>query len=352
MSTAFWRLQEALEYRESLPDSEDYHVFSFQVSRSGGRKFQVSRLDRFWDTYRDLDPKYNYEVLRSGVKTKLYYDIEFYSNLNPDKDGHEMVKRLIQLNIQKLAEFGHETDETQVMVLESFYKQKFSVHLVFVNTVFSNNQEVGGFIENLISTLTPEEKQVFTIQDERGKQQLFIDRSVYKPNQQIRLFQSRKLGRQNPLIISTISKSKYKDFSKESFFASLITKIDSQTAVLKIELKEGQAVSSASRSVSFSSGESPYIEIDQVITDLISPGRISGWAHYASSNTYCFSVVNYSFCRNVKRAHSNAKVYFLYCLSNNTLWQQCFAEKCKGFKSDPIKTPDFGWLADMEPWSV
>ena len=324
---AFWRLQSALEYIDSLPKSEEHHLFSFQVSRAGGRKFQVSRLEEFWNSYRDMEPKYYYEVLRGGVKAKLYYDIEFYSNLNPSKCGHEMVKRLIQLNIQKLAEIGHETDDSQVMVLEAFYKQKFSVHLVFVNTVFDNNQEVGGFVENLISTLTPEDKDFFSIQDENGKEKLLIDRSVYKSNQQMRLFQSRKLGRLNPLIISTISKFAFKEFSRETLFASLITKIDSETSVIKTESRVNEV--SLRRDI-YSSGESPYSDIDRLITEIISPGRISGWTHFASGNTYCFSVVNYAYCRNVKRVHSNAKVYFLYCVSNNTLWQQCFSDKCKG----------------------
>ena len=345
---AFWRLQEALEHYERRPEKEDLHVFSFQVSLTGGRKFQVSKLNDFWNSYQNTELKYYYEVIRDDVKTKLYYDLEFFANFNPHKCGHEMVKRLIQININKLKEIGHETDDSQVLVLEAFYKQKFSCHLIFVNTVFSNNLQVKAFVENLISTLTPEDKDIFTVSDEKDRQQLFIDRSVYKLNQQMRIFQSRKLGRSNPLIISSISKYKHKDFSKETLFASLITKIESQTAVIETEFKSN---ATSRRRDTNSSRESPFSEIDRIIAEIVSPGRISGWTYHASSNTYCYSIVNYSYCKNVEREHSHAKVYFLYCVTNNTLWQQCFAEKCRGFRSLPIETPDLSWLNDMESWS-
>ena len=346
---AYFKLQEAID---SASESEEKcHIFSFQVSRSGGRKFQVSKsLDEFWQMYEKTEPKYFYEVLQVGVPCRLYYDLEFLADQNPMKKGHEMVEKLIMLNIQKLEELGHKTTDSSVMVLEAFYKQKFSCHLVFQDTFFVDNQAVGAFVDSVTTSLSSEDKNLFTV-FHQGREQLFVDLSVYKKNQQMRCFMSRKLGRMNPLIISSISRSKYKEFSKESFFASVLTNLElTEVELVKIE-NQATAQLNVNRDV-HSSKQSPFSEIDAVISKIIKPeGRISGWTHHASSNTYCFSICGPAICRNVNRAHSNAKIYFLYCTNNHTLWQQCFSDHCKGFKSEPIEIPDFSWLTDLDSWS-
>lgn len=347
---AFFKLQEAIDAASET--KEKSHIFSFQVSRTGGRKFQVSNnLDEFWETYEKTEPKYFYEVLQVGVPCRLYYDVEFLADQNPMKTGHEMVEKLIRLNIQKLEELGHKTTDSSIMVLEAFYKQKFSCHLIFHDTWFVDNQAIGAFVNSVVTSLSPEDKKLFTVHHQ-GTEQLFVDLSVYKQNQQMRCFMSRKLGRMNPLVISTISTSMYKEFSKESFFASLITNMESsEVELVKFENK-ATSQQKVNRDI-YSNKESPFSEIDAVISNIVKPGgRISGWTHHASSNTYCFSISGPAVCRNVNRAHSNAKIYFLYCTNNHTLWQQCFSAHCKGFKSDPIELPDFGWLTNLDSdWS-
>lgn len=346
---AFWKLQEAIDVASKC--KEKCHIFSFQVSRSGGRKFQVNEnLDDFWKMYEKTEPKYFYEVLRVGMPCRLYYDLEFFADQNPVKSGHEMVEKLIQLNKMKLEELGHPTTDSSIMVLEAFYKQKFSCHLVFHDTYFADNQAIGAFVDGIIQSLSPADKNLFTVY-QQGGEQLFVDLSVYKQNQQMRCLMSRKLGRMNPLIISSISRSKYKEFSKESFFASLLTHGDSSDdKLVKIETS-ATTREIINREIS-SSKESPWIEIDKVITNLIKPsGRISGWTHRTKTNTYCYSIVGNAFCRNVNREHSHSKVYYMYCFSNHTLWQQCFSSHCEGFKSEPIEIPDFSWLSDNDSWS-
>ena len=345
---ACFRLQEAIDVAKDC--NEKCHIFSFQVSRSGGRKFLVTEnLDDFWQSYEKADPKYYYEVLRVGVPCRLYYDLEFLADQNPMKKGHEMVTRLIELNIQTLEELGHKTTESSIMVLEAFYKQKFSSHLVFHDTFFVDNQAVGAFVNRVVTSLSLEDKNIFTV-NHHGGEQLFIDLSVYKQNQQMRCFMSRKLGRMNPLIISSISKSMHKDFSKESFIASLLTSMEpTEGELVKIDI--GAADPRIGNRNIHSSKESPFGEIDSIISNLIKPGgRISGWTHFPATNTYCYNITGPAICRNVNRVHSTAKIYYLFCTSNHTLRQQCFSDHCKGY-SEPIEIPDFSWLTDMESWS-
>lgn len=207
----------------------------------------------------------------------------------------------------------------------------------------------GEILQDEVAPLAPDPVQAENAV--QGGEQLFVDLSVYKQNQQMRCLMSRKLGRMNPLIISSISRSKYKEFSKESFFASLLTHGDSSDdKLVKIETS-ATTREIINREIS-SSKESPWIEIDKVITNLIKPsGRISGWTHRTKTNTYCYSIVGNAFCRNVNREHSHSKVYYMYCFSNHTLWQQCFSSHCEGFKSEPIEIPDFSWLSDNDSWS-
>ena len=157
------------------------------------------------------------------------------------------------------------------------------------------------------------------------------------------------MGRMNPLIISPISTCQFEVFNKESFFASLVTNIEDSIETIKSNYCNGPGPSSASGEKS-SKGET-YSEIDLIIKNIIAPsGKIGGWTFHKPSDTFCYSIENFNYCKNVNRSHSNSKIYFLYCSRNHSLWQQCFSPKCRNFKSDPIPLPDYSWL-DMEPWT-
>lgn len=346
MTTAFWRLKEV---EESLGDDYQHPIFSFQVSIRGGRKFTALSKDKLWSFYETLEPRYYYEVMRPNNRCKVYFDLEFETTQNEEKNGHDMVRSLIELvNKKLLNDFGHQSEASDVLVLESHFKTKFSSHLVFLRSVFENNQELGFFVQDLLSSLSETERLNLTV-NHNGQRQLFVDTSVYRLNQQFRLFNSRKMGRMNPLLISSISTCQYKEFNQESFFASLVTNVDASVETIKSDYSSRRTLISSGRERS-SSGET-YSEIDSIIKDIISPdGKISGWTYHAPSQTFCYSIENYSYCRNVNRSHTSAKVYYLYCSKNHSLWQQCFSPKCQGFKSDLIALPDYSWLYNMEPW--
>ena len=344
--SVFYRLKEAEEFIANKTENDALKIFSFQVSINGGRKFKVMSYETFWDIYEKLDPKYYYEVVRPLHQCKLFFDLEYEASVNPGKDGHSMVSRLIKIVNQKLhTDFGHINSEKDVLVLESFHKSKFSIHLVFLRTVFQNIQEVGGFVKQLTTLLEEEDRKFLSI-NQNGQEQLFIDMLVYKSNQQFRLFMSRKMGRMNPLLISTINSCDIKVFNKNAVLSSLLTNVDKTVEVINTDYNS--AISCEMRYLEpNSTGETPFKEIDDRVKEIISPGRITGWTYHPPSETYCYSVENYSKCQNVGRSHRHSKVYFLFCVKNLTLWQQCF--KCRGYKSDPIQTPDFSWL-NFEAW--
>ena len=342
----FWRLKEAEEFIASGP-SEGMKIFAFQVERSGGRRFKVMNLQEFWDIYQTLEPKYYYEIVPPSVPCKLFFDLEYESRINPEKDGLKMVAKIIELINEKLFnELNHKSSVSDVLVLQSFYKTKFSSHLVFPRTVFKSILEVGGFVKNFTSMLSQEDKQFLTINHD-GREQLFIDMSVYKKNQQFRIMGSRKMGRMNPLIVSSLSTCEFVEFNKDSVMASLVTNVDDSIEVIRSDYTS-TAVSAGQEEI-HSTGDTMFKEVDDTIKKIIDPGRISGWTYHKPSETYCFSIEGHSFCRNIGRSHSNSKIYFLFCVKNRSLWQQCFSNNCKGFKSEPIDLPDLSWM-DFEPW--
>ena len=346
--TLFWRLREAQEFVASCP-SEGLKIFAFQVERTGGRRFKVMNLQEFWDIYQNLEPKYYYEVVPPSVCCKLFFDLEFEASTNPERDGLQMISKIIDLVNEKLFnEFKHKSTISDVLVLQSFHKTKFSSHLVFPQTIFKNIIEVGGFIKNFTTQLSQEDKQFLTI-NHNGQEQLLIDMSVYKKNQQFRIMGSRKMGRMNPLIVSSVSTSELQEFNKDSVMSSLLTNIDDSIEVLKSDYNSTAIFVGQRENQSI--GDSPFKEVDDCIKKLIAPGRISSWTYHSPSETYCFSIEGHSFCRNVGRPHSNSKIFFLFCVRNRSLWQQCFSSHCKGFKSNIIDLPDLSWMDfDLEPW--
>ena len=76
---------------------QDLSVFSFEVARNGERKFLVSSNDTVWEFYKDLKVKNYYEVIGENEPCKLYFDLEFLTELNPDKDGHRISQKLIEI---------------------------------------------------------------------------------------------------------------------------------------------------------------------------------------------------------------------------------------------------------------
>ena len=347
----FWNLKSAVEHFESLSEPKvGPYIFSFQVDISGSRKFIVVNKEDFWKFYKTLKPRFHYEVILPKMKCKLYFDLEFSKKLNIHKNGYFMVKTLINLVNDKLSsDYQVINTANNVLILESFTKNKFSCHLVFPTIIFENNIQVGGFVDNFISTLSIEDRRIFTVQSSVvDADALFIDQSVYKRNQQFRLFMSTKMGKNNPLIVSDISSSPHKVFNKETFYCSLITNVDASVEAIKTNFVTSSSshVNNTDTRELMSSELSPFSEIDQILSDIVFPGRITGWTYHSPSQTYCYNVVGYSYCRNVQRSHSNSKVYFLFCVRNFSLWQQCWSQKCRDYKSDCLQIPDFSWFSE------
>jgi len=96
------------------------------------------------------EERHFYEIIKEGTPCKLYFDLEFQTELNPKADGDKMVQILKYLVLRQLA-FDHDLsglDEKMIIDLSSTTEKKFSRHLIFniPDVVFQNNLHAGIFL--------------------------------------------------------------------------------------------------------------------------------------------------------------------------------------------------------------
>ena len=199
-----------------------------------------------------------YEIIREGYPCRLYFDLEFPKNENPNVDGDNLTCRWIELILWKLYEyFGLCLGFDSVVDLESSTDKKFSRHITFIirenanilaekvsfdgshqksesqndekrELLFLNNIEVGKFVFSVVSDMLqqsendveevhdhthhnkateidtcascPEFKDFWLLKD--GKPIFFADLGVYTRNRAFRLFSSSKYGKKAALTIA------------------------------------------------------------------------------------------------------------------------------------------------------
>ncbi|KAK6024936.1 hypothetical protein OSTOST_09175 [Ostertagia ostertagi] len=93
-------------------------VFSFEMPghSEGERRYLVSTLERFWSWYSTLSERHLYELIAESSPCRLYFDLEYSKETNPDID-HEVVYRHFMETVQRLlkSEFDLDVDPFKVL---------------------------------------------------------------------------------------------------------------------------------------------------------------------------------------------------------------------------------------------
>jgi hypothetical protein len=98
--------------------------------------------------------------------------------------------------------------EPDMIVLDATTAQKFSRHFIFPNVVFASVLEMGDFILNLVQVLAPHHSEAE-----------WIDRGIYQPGRNFRIYNSKKLLKDN-----TLRMVSHKHYCEEQrVMASMIT---------------------------------------------------------------------------------------------------------------------------------
>ncbi|XP_072113831.1 DNA-directed primase/polymerase protein isoform X2 [Mobula birostris] len=154
----FYRQHQAFNFSKSC--KADVHVFALEDEnkkdpRLGQRIYLVTTYTELWFYYRNYRKSlmHCYEVIPEGAVCHLYFDLEFSKQTNPERDGKQMVTKLIQYVCQKLGEmYNIPCSVKDVLNLDSSTHEKFSRHLVFhlPNVAFRNNIHVGNLIRTIM----------------------------------------------------------------------------------------------------------------------------------------------------------------------------------------------------------
>ena len=343
---SFYRQNEALH--EALTSDPSKFTFSHEVGPGGKRKFLTANLEDFWKSYiskSSLNRKH-YEVIASQSPSKLYYDLEFQKEENVTKDGRELLGVLLEETKVMLRDnFGHQVSSDEIIVLEATTQDKFSLHIIFTRTVFQNNASVGLFVKALKESLTDKHPGFFDVQN-KERTISFIDSCVYKTNQNFRLYLSRKFGKSNYLLLSSIMNDSWKIATEEDIFkASIITNVDKDAATSTLKMADFTQISFSPKPISSTSlgshtaiykYKSIYHEIEEILLKIVSPGYIRDCIYYSGlSENVVFTIGGTRFCQNVKREHNSNNIYYICNLQEITLVQAC--HKCIGFRGEKIK---------------
>uniref|UniRef100_A0A4W3J6N1 DNA-directed primase/polymerase protein n=1 Tax=Callorhinchus milii TaxID=7868 RepID=A0A4W3J6N1_CALMI len=158
----FYRQHQAFNFSKSC--KEDVHIFALEKEGQkkdiafGQRIYLVTTHSELWFYYQmhRQSLMHCYEVIPEGSVCHLYFDLEFNKQMNPGRDGKQMVTKLIQYVCQKLEErYKIKCSVKDVLNLDSSTGEKFSRHLIFhlPNAVFKNNIHVGNCITTILQPM-------------------------------------------------------------------------------------------------------------------------------------------------------------------------------------------------------
>ncbi|XP_057291089.1 DNA-directed primase/polymerase protein-like [Hydractinia symbiolongicarpus] len=239
----FPRQQEAISYCILLKEP-CFSLFAYEKS-NGKRKYLVTTCKQFWAKYELMEKRYFhfYEVIRECKPCRLYFDIEFKTELNENLNGISVLNFFIDIVCKCLFEaFGIECTRNDVVDLDSTTDSKFSRHLIFHfkdSTYFRNNIQCGDFVKDVcfalrsyVETGNPNKyfPHIFNAWPEYNNtcaddikvklKKLLVasdngptflcDLSVYSKNRNFRLYRSSKVSKHVPLCIAKENEYKFK----------------------------------------------------------------------------------------------------------------------------------------------
>ena len=118
--------------------------------------------------------------------------------------------------------YGINCSSDEVIVLKSSTELKISFHLVFKSVVFPNNRSCKDFVQFVLEKLSPADRLMLCAFDSSIQPVGVIDMTVYSRNQNFRLVQSSKFGKDSPLTLVDKNFDVKNEFDKESFLDTLV----------------------------------------------------------------------------------------------------------------------------------
>ena len=225
-----YSLKGAVLQNRSQYEKETSVVFSQQIDISGVRKFSILDQHQFAYQYATIVNRSFYEVLPPLKKKKIYMDIDIKRDETDITETGELVINFLRYSsaiLQKI--FSLDVYIEDWFILNSSTPSKASYHAVLNHPRirFVDLSSMKKLIEYLIQSY---ENEVRTLDIKKGAGIKIIDLKVYHENQNLRMFLSSKLGRENVLNIDPrdlhilkLSSESMDDITIQVILASLIT---------------------------------------------------------------------------------------------------------------------------------
>ncbi|CAI4228005.1 unnamed protein product [Auanema sp. JU1783] len=361
----FSRQRLAIEF---LKSSEQLHrnlrIFSYEFidKTEGERRYLVTTLSRFWLWYKVKSQRHIYELLYEEFPCRLYFDLEFYKDANPDINEEVMYSHFCEVVRDELkSTFDISiTPEKNFLVLDSSSESKFSAHVICHfddGSLFPNSASLRRFCHDLTEKLKASSPHKLV--DSSGEKEVtIIDPAVYTKNRNFRLFLSSKLGSDRVLKVSKLCKfyEKMKPTDDVIFYDSLCIPANfDKYPLIKIEEKVGDPITKNSNSSSSKydssregCGPSPFPQLDDFILMILRKWKsnvfIRQWkVHDVDGNpeTVTYYPGNCRFCFNINREHKSNGSYWTVDLKRGSFVQKCFDPECRGARSNDFPLPDF-----------
>ncbi|XP_014220526.1 DNA-directed primase/polymerase protein-like [Trichogramma pretiosum] len=372
----FWKQHDALVDAAERSDGDDILCcFVFQ-DESGKRRFIVTYPEDFWTESEHVpaERRVFYEVIPENTPCFLYYDLEYETEINKDKNGVRMTRTLIDITCAYIKQhWNYVCDRTMVINLDSSRPGKFSKHLTFStkDVAFENNFHVGHLIKlicadlatfvdsdqetqhEILSKFDKKDLQELFVETDKGKK-LFIDVNVYTKNRHFRVYKATKYGKNSHLIHAPdceyIWENKSNNKEMEIFLKSMISYLPKKKRMKllsfdedkKAQLQTYSQYSQNNMARSFICKEypkSPYPCLDKFVSDHVKPGKIRDSKFNEKQRAILFEVMGNRYCENIGRQHKSNNVYYIVDLIGKVMFQKCHDEDCSHFISKPIKIP-------------
>ncbi|KAL4186817.1 hypothetical protein AMTRI_Chr09g35980 [Amborella trichopoda] len=364
----FPRQDQAMRFAES---HGQVPIFSFQDHFSGQRRFLVSTYEEFWRRYKNMASKFrhHYEVIKEGMPCHLYFDLEFNTLLNAERNGDEMVDLLMSVIFDAISEkYSIQGKLEWILELDSSTTEKFSRHLIIhiPNVAFKDNLHVGSFVTELCSRISSTRdgdsrlNLLYVLKDENieSPQQLFIDTAVYSRNRCFRLVLSSKAGKKSVLLPTGRFKCKNLN-ERDIFLESLICRMDldcrtmlcddSQVNISDIPRATMPRTCTSHITGQYFAAASPFAKLDAFIESVACvgnvPGRIRSWYWFSEHGLMIYNIIGNRFCERIGREHKSNHVMYVVDFRKAGYYQKCYDPDCRGFRS-PLRPIPWGFIPD------
>ena len=282
-----------------------------------------------------------YEIVQGQQPCKLYIDIDLgLSGKVKDmyvEDKYMVFESSLPSHVKQLVaeKYGILFPAApDMIVLDATTPNKFSRHFIFPNVVFASVREMGDFVLNLVQVLAPS----YSESD-------WIDRGIYQPGRNFRIYNSKKLLKDNTLRM--VSHTHYSE--EQRVLASMITMLrfrdvtETDSPLLEYATRchnviHGSTDSSMANKRSYSGMKSHIVEeryekLYKEVEPIVHKIDANPSSFHVETNRFgtCMVWGVKTHCPHRGAVHRNNRAFFKVNVGKRKTFFKCLDPDCSGF---------------------